>query len=469
MALSEETGQVPCLPNVQAGNIITMVESCADRLPILVPKKGKYPYITEQERLARAEHQDMACKSDAYWKEQLAQYQYLPTPKHNLVNFSYRVRMATYAVPYHMVGPMAWEYPYHSGQAQEDLSDRLVLASLYGLKVARPSYCSADAKPATATQALAAFDSGKGFVDHVCDTDVNAHATPVGQVGQGYLGAALFVCTQPECKVAGGHELLFATLEQWAPHWNTFHVAIAPLFNYVVRGCSFETAAAPDSLDTLFRHIRNAHPSVYDEGNLVDLVIRGLHVKPNVHYWPSTNVIGELQRLVAMAKPTSTQLTSPIVAARWAVRELFHRVVVTRRRSYTRAQCRDSKSGERSSSASKAVSKAPSDSGAQSLSESADEWTKFCRSADEAAAASRKAKTSGLKQAESSKGSGGPKDPESSASAVAKTGSVKGNKRKWKEAAWLRSRVGTPPTRSPGQRQTLVSAPWPARSVSLTN
>ncbi len=86
---------------------------------------------------------------------------------------------------------MAWEYPYHSGQAQEDLSDRLVPASLYGLKVTRPSYCSADAKPATATEALAAFESGKGFVDHICDTDVNAHAIPVRQVGQGHLGAAL--------------------------------------------------------------------------------------------------------------------------------------------------------------------------------------------------------------------------------------------------------------------------------------
>ncbi len=51
------------------------------------------------------------------------------------MNFSYRVSSATYAVPYHVVGPMTWEYPYHSGQAQEDLSDHLVPASLYGLKV----------------------------------------------------------------------------------------------------------------------------------------------------------------------------------------------------------------------------------------------------------------------------------------------------------------------------------------------
>ncbi len=50
-------------------------------------------------------------------------------------------------------------------------------------------------------QTLAAFDSGKDFVDHISDTDVNAHATPVGEVKQGHLGAALFVCPQPECTV----------------------------------------------------------------------------------------------------------------------------------------------------------------------------------------------------------------------------------------------------------------------------
>ncbi len=133
---------------------------------------------------------------------------------------------------------MTWEYPYHSGQAQEDLSDRLVPASLYGLKVTRPGYCSADDKPATTAEAQAAFDSGRGFVDHVCDTDVNPRTVPVGQTGQGYRGAALFVCTQPECTVAGGHEFLFATLEQWAAHWNSFHVAATPAFNYMVRGCT---------------------------------------------------------------------------------------------------------------------------------------------------------------------------------------------------------------------------------------
>ena len=149
----------------------------------------------------------------------------------------------------------------------------------------------------------------------------------------------------------------------------------ARLFNCTVRGC-FETTTAPDSLDALFCHFRDAHPSVYDGGkwsNLVDLVTRGLQVKPNAQYWPLTNVMGELQRPVAVAKSTCTQLTSPIVAARWVARDHFHKAVVTRRRSYKRAQRRESKSGERSSSAPKGASKAPSESDTQTPSESADE------------------------------------------------------------------------------------------------
>ncbi len=333
---------------------------------------------------------------------------------------------------------MTWEYPYHSGQAQEDLSDCLVPASLYGLKVTRPGYCSVDDKPATTTEAQAAFDSGRGFVDHVCDTDVNPRAIPVGQVGRGHHGAALFVCVQPECMVARGHELLFATLEQWAAHWNSFHVAAAPAFNCMVRGCNYGMSTAPDALDSLFRHFQDAHPDVYDEGkwtNLTDLVIRGLKIRANAQYWPPTNTMGELQRPVALTKPTPLQLESPIVATRWAAREAFHKAVVAHRRSYKKAKHRESKSVERSSSASKGGVRAQSESDAQTLSESADEWTKFCRAADEAAAAtSSQAKAPGPKKGKGSKGSAGLKDSQSPASAVAKAGPAKGSKRKGKEA-----------------------------------
>ncbi len=109
--------------------------------------------------------------------------------------------------------------------------------------------------------------------------------------------------------------------------------------------------------------------------------------------------MGKLQRPVAIAKPTCTQLMSPIVAARWAAQEHFHRSVVTRRKSYKRARRRESKSGKRSSLASKGIPKAPSESDTQTPSESADEWTKFCLTADEAAATSSKAKSPGPKKA----------------------------------------------------------------------
>ncbi len=400
--------------------------------------KGKYPHITEEERIARAAQQDTALQSDDHWKEQLKWSHYFPAPEDSPANFSYRVASSTYAVPYHVVGPMTWEYHYHSGQAQEDLSDHLVPASLYGLKVTRPGYCSADDKPATTIEAQAAFDGGRGFVDHVCDTDVNPRDISVGQVGRGHYGAALFVCVQPECTVARGHELLFATVEQWAAHWNSFHVAAAPAFNCMVRGCNYGMSTAPDALDSLFRHFQDTHPDVYNGGkwtNLTDFVIRGLKIRANAQYWPPTNTMGKLQRPVAVTKPTPLQLGSPIVAARWAAREAFHKAVVAHRRSYKKAKCRESKSGEHSSSASKSGARAQSESDAQTLSESADEWTKFHRTADEAAAAtSSPAKAPGPKKGKGSKGSASLKDSKSLASAVAKAGSAKGSKRKGKEA-----------------------------------
>ncbi len=209
---------------------------------------------------------------------------------------------------------MAWEYPYHCGQAQEDFPDRLVPASLYGLKVVRPGYFSAYDRPATLAPATVACNSGKGYMDRISDSDVDKNVRPVAYAGQGHQGRALFVCPQPECTVAGGHAFLFATLEQWVSHWNTFHVAVAPLFHCMVRGCNFKTAAAPDSLDVLFRHIIDTHPSVHANGqwlNLVDLVTSGIHVKPNTQYWPPTTHLGDLQRPVAVTKPTQVQLLLP--------------------------------------------------------------------------------------------------------------------------------------------------------------
>ncbi len=302
-------------------------------------------------------------------------------------------------------------------------------ASLYGLKVVRPRTLSAFDRPATAAQAPATCDSGKGYADHISDTDVHEHVHPAGYVGQGNLGRALFDCPQPECTVAGGHSFLFATLEQWVAHWNIFHVAVASLFKCMVHAYDFETAAVPDSLDALFHHFIDAYPNVCADGewpNLVDLVVRGLYVKPNTQYWPPTTPLGDLQHPVTVTKHSASQLLSSIVAARWAVSEHFHCVVVTCRRSYRKAQHREIKSGERSSLASKGAPKAPSESGAQTPSESADEWAQFCHSADKATTTAQKAKLVSKKGGGSNEGQDSPKD--------SKSGPGKGSKRMGKEA-----------------------------------
>ncbi len=203
---------------------------------------GKYPCITEQEHLQHTARQDEECAGDENLEEELKKCKYLPTPETSPVNFSYRDEGFTLVVPYHVVGPMAWEYPYHSDQAQQDLSDQLVPASLYGLKVVRPGYVSAFDRPATSTQETAVCDSGKGYANHISDTDVIKHAHPARYVRQGHQGRALFVCPQPDCTVAGGHPFLFTTLEQWVAHWNNFPVAVAPLFHCMVRGCDSRRA-----------------------------------------------------------------------------------------------------------------------------------------------------------------------------------------------------------------------------------
>ncbi len=145
--------------------------------------------------------------------------------------------------------------------------------------------------------------------------------------------------------------------------------------------------------------------------------------------------MGELQRPVPVTKPTPLHLESPIATTRWAARKSFHKAVVAGRRSYKKAKCRENKTGERSSLDSKGGVRAQSESDTQTLSESADEWTSFRLSADEAAAAlSSQAKAPGPKKGKGSKGSAGLKDSKSSASAVAKAGTAKCSKCEGKEA-----------------------------------
>ncbi len=78
-------------------------------------------------------------EQDSFWTDQVTWSLYFTTPMGIPVNFMGEGYNGTMAVPYHVVAPMAWEYPYAFGQAQESVLDRLMMASLYGIQVVRPS------------------------------------------------------------------------------------------------------------------------------------------------------------------------------------------------------------------------------------------------------------------------------------------------------------------------------------------
>ncbi len=73
---------------------------------------------------------------------------YFPGETDTTVNFAVRADSGMKAIPYRVAAPMAWEYPYAFGQAQESLQDRLVTASLYGMRLTRPGYTDPRSHPA---------------------------------------------------------------------------------------------------------------------------------------------------------------------------------------------------------------------------------------------------------------------------------------------------------------------------------
>ncbi len=62
-------------------------------------------------------------RDEPYWKGEMNSHYCFPRPEASPVHFGHLVGSITHAIPYHVVGPMACEYPYQYGQAQEDLSD----------------------------------------------------------------------------------------------------------------------------------------------------------------------------------------------------------------------------------------------------------------------------------------------------------------------------------------------------------
>ncbi len=166
--------------------------------------------------------------ADKDWEKEKKENYGNPTLTTSPVHFGYRVRSVTLALPYCIVGPMAWEYLYQHGQAQEDLPDHLTMASLYEMWVVRPGYQSAFHRSATVERTQATCNHGETYWHHFSDIDLNKDAWPVGFTGEAEQGCTTFICPQLECSVVGGMPFYFATLEQWAAHWNTFHVSVTP-------------------------------------------------------------------------------------------------------------------------------------------------------------------------------------------------------------------------------------------------
>ncbi len=186
-----------------------------------------------------------------------------------------------------VVAPMAWEYPYTFEQAQESLQDCLVTASLYGMRLVRPAYT--DPRSGLAPAATAEFPAVKeaAFVAYVTDADVSCTQEPDCIVAIRNDGRVAFTCPEVCCEALEGMSCYFATVEQWIVHWNTFHVAVAPVITCIVTGCPAKFHSGLDTVDAFLRHVQNRHPDLCEAGKwprLNQLVRIGMITGPNTCY-----------------------------------------------------------------------------------------------------------------------------------------------------------------------------------------
>ncbi len=122
----------------------------------------------------------------------------------------------------------------------------------------------------------------------------------------------------------------FATVEQWIAHWNTFHVAVAPVITCVVTGCPAKFHMGLETVDVFFRHVQNWHHDLSEDGKwlrLNQLVRVGIYVGPNTCYWPPSSGNGPHLRPDQVNYLTAEEMQDPFLAARWIARTEFHDLV----------------------------------------------------------------------------------------------------------------------------------------------
>ncbi len=293
----------------------------------------KLELIGSAELLARDQAQQEGVKNDQFWQDVIYSTQYVPGPDDTPVNFAVRTGLGRImAIPYRVVAPMAWEYPYANGQLQESITDRLVPASLYGMQLVRPGYSSPRAGPEVHPESEWLKHKSEACANYILDTDTAqcGYEAPFGSIGISATGEEAFVCREEGCGFMPEYPYYFATAEQYTAHWNTFHVAVAPTFTCLLRGCGAKFPPGPDSLDAFFRHVREKHEAESDGGSWRRVKIwarKGIALAPNPQYWPPAEEPFLPSRPSGVQNLDDEDMKDPFKAARWVARTTFQSLV----------------------------------------------------------------------------------------------------------------------------------------------
>ncbi len=203
----------------------------------------------------RAKENQKSLARDSFWVAEIECALYLPCETDTTVNFAVRTDTGMKAIPYRVAAPMAWEYPYAFGQAQESLRDRLVTASLYGMRLIQPGYTDPRSCPAPPAAAESPAAKEAACAAYVTDADVSDSQEPSCRVANGEDGREAFICSEACCEALEGMSCYFATVEQWIVHWNPFHVVVAPVITCVIARCPAKFHMGPETVDAFFRHV----------------------------------------------------------------------------------------------------------------------------------------------------------------------------------------------------------------------
>ena len=294
--------------------------------------KGLMP-ISSAELIARDQAQKEAFKKDQFGDEVICKAQYVPGQYDTPVHFAVRAGLGRLmAIPYRIAAPLAWEYPYAYGQLQESITDRLMPASLYGMQLVRPGYSSPRAGPEVHPESEWLRHKSEACTNYILDTDTTqcGYGAPFGSIGITASGEEAFVCREEGCGVMPEMPCYFATAEQYTAHWNTFHVAVAPTFTCLVRGCGVKIPPGPDPLDAFFRHVTEKHEAESDGGSWRRVKIwtrKGIDLAPNPQYWAPAN------EPILPSRPSTVQnldeedMKEPFKAARWVARTTFQSLI----------------------------------------------------------------------------------------------------------------------------------------------